>query len=1021
MLAVVTASCGTDDPSCFFGPGSCQGGGTGGFAGEAATLPFDGAWILDAAPLLEQFRPNGNGAHARTPITLRFSESIAAESLGGSLTSAFELVEINGSGAPVGFPTVFSQTLKGDGRMLVLLPTQALKAGATYQIRYRSDAKVKDLTGQLIVKPADNLIGSFSVAQTNPVEPKVLTTFPADDAVNQGWSPEVVVVFDQPIDAATVTSESWIVTVDAAAPAFDPDPAPYTVLNPLDPLNPSVDTRVWTWKSVDDDGVATLFGPSADYKFELSPLLHPIANADDGELPATIVTFEGASFDAPQAASLLSAPTDAIGIPNLTPGSGNELSLGAQLSGAQSGDVVTLILFGTSLGTPPKLAALLRQKVLSSSPFDSVIVAATDFDLTSSTSPLKALYADGSLTVALRLKRGTTVSPVRLLDVDLDIDGAQSPLLDTLAPTLVELDTSGGSTAAYRSDLRGLSVAGTASEPPSRVTVVTSLGDNLAHPEVYGAASNGTFLASPVDGLDLLTELDLPLDYTVTVYDSALNASTPVVGQYRQVGAVGPGGHALGDPLEVEVFDADTLQPIEGALVMTHADDGATWPLVESALTPADGRVTIASDSQYDTLLTVDAPDIGTANVVYDLFTLQGVTSNRLSIPLRRSALTPTAGSATVGGSITSSGSIAALTLSLLGRRVSDTRRDPFEPRTLAGAVCTSNPFGGGALNCPFGPYTVRANQLGAATMLAGTFTQTQPAFSAAGLIQAFELELPRPRLAGGGSETFSIDVPKVLSEPGTPVADLPVQAPNANFFAFFTTGIDLAHLVDDGALVGAPLVTIEGLVAGLPGSIVVGLGLAYDQGSLLWALRSAYAGQASVVGDLVADGILDADLLLRGEIRDTAGNVCGQRRRLSNLGLYQPFPNHLFPANVAQVLSPLAGATTADASYTLTIDNSVQDLQQEAGLYRVTLRDAAGRRWTLVRTDPNDAAGATLDLRVVDVAAAGGQALQAGTIEAVVESLAWPSLDPSAFFWSDLEREYDVFSRSAVLEFTQP
>jgi hypothetical protein len=1014
--AVGLAGCGTDDPSCFFGPGSCQGGGSTGPLGEAATLPTDGAWIVDADPVIEQFRPNSGGAHTHTPITLRFSETMSASSLGQSLASSFDLVEVGANGIPSPFPVLFSQSLQGDGRMLVLLPTQPLKPSTTYQIRAKADAKIKDLTGQLLVTSSDKLLGTFTVAATNPTEPRVLTTFPADDAKNTSWAPELVVVFDQPISAASVTSQSWIMHVDGADPVPDPDPTPLTTLSPL----PSTDTRVWTWKSEDSNGVATPYGPSAEFELELSPAAHPIVNADGDELATTFIDFEGASFDAPQAASLLSAPTDAIGIPNLTPGSGNELALGAQLAGAQSGDVVTLFLFGTSTGATPKLVALLRQKVLSSAPFDSVIVEAQNFDLVAGTNPLNAKFADGELAIALRLKRGGIVSPLHVLDVDLDTAGAQHALLDTVAPTLEEVFTSAGAATSFRSEQRGLSFAGRASEPPTRVTVVTPLGDNLASPEVLGAAADGTFLASPVAGLGLLDPADLPLDYTVTVYDAALNASASLNGQYRQVGVVGPAPYVLGDPLEVEVVDAVTLAPIEGALVLTHADDGATWPIVDDQLTGPDGIATVGSDSVFETILTVDAPDIGTEHVQYDLFSFHGVTSNRISIALTRAALDPPTGSGAVSGTITTNGTIAALTLSLLGRRVSDSRRDPYEPRTLASPSCTSLPFGGGPLNCPFGPYAVRANRLGASTLIAGSFAQTLATFNPGTLIQAFELDLPLERVADAGVDVLTIDVPKMLIEPGVPAIDLPVPAPNMNLFAFFTQGIDLANLVDDAALDGAPLVTVEGLVPGLPSSVVVGLGLAYDQGSLLWSLRSAYAGQASAVGKLVTDGVLDPDLFVRGEIRDVDGNVAGQRRRLSNIGLFQPFSNYILPASVAHVLAPASGAATGGNAYTLTIDNSIDDIQAEPGLYRVTLLDSLGRRWVHVRTDPPDVAGATLDLRVIDIGIDGGQPLADGPIEATAEALGWPGFDASAFLWSDLEREYDAFSRSAGMSFTQ-
>lgn len=258
--AAAAAGCGTDDPSCFFGPGTCQGGSNPGAIGAEATLPTDGAWILDTAPVVEQFRPNAGNAHNRTPITLRFSESMAPASLVIGNSSAFELIELDSGGTPTLIPVQLTQSLQADGRLLVLLPLFPLQPSRSYQIRAKNESQVRDLTGQPLTLAANKVIGTFTVAATSPTNPSVLTTFPADDAANVSWTPELVVVFDQPIDATTVTDQSWKLTIDGSAPVPDPDPEPVVLANPL----PGTDTRLWTWKSVDSDGVATPYGPSAE-------------------------------------------------------------------------------------------------------------------------------------------------------------------------------------------------------------------------------------------------------------------------------------------------------------------------------------------------------------------------------------------------------------------------------------------------------------------------------------------------------------------------------------------------------------------------------------------------------------------------------------------------------------------------------------------------------------------------------------------------------------------------------------
>ena len=65
------------------------------------------------------------------------------------------------------------------------------------------------------------------------------------------------------------------------------------------------------------------------------------------------------------------------------------------------------------------------------------------------------------------------------------------------------------------------------------------------------------------------------------------------------------------------------------------------------------------------------------------------------------------------------------------------------------------------------------------------------------------------------------------------------------------------------------------------------------------------------------------------------------------------------------------------------------------------------------------DPAGDVL-VHVPDVAAGGGTALADGSIAFEVATFAWPDFDPTALLFTDVEREYDVFSFAAPVLFTQ-
>lgn len=1019
--ALFLGSCG-DNPACVFGPTNCQGGGGGGGTpgalGTEAFLPEDGQWIREGSPTVTDVRP-GNNASTTTPIVITFSESMAGPTLDGA-------VRIRVAGGGVGLPVLASASLVGDGRVLIFLPAVPLMAGTTYEIVLDEDAPLPtDLTGQTLVVSSDGLIDTFTIGTNDPDAPRVVATWPPDGASAQSATTEMVVVFDRIMQQATADEGSFLVEVGGVPPAFLPDPQPLALsVGPL----PITDTRVYTLRSEDDEGVPAPLGAGETVLVTLSPTGDPIEALDGEELPTTTFEYDVAPFSAPVTATIVSMPTEAIGIENLDADGTNDLAIEVELANGQPGDRVGVFLFGQGLGEDDGIVALFRQVTIEgTAPITTVTLDAGDIDL-GTTGPVAGRFQDGFVAFALRVRRGTQVSPVTVLDVEPETPGIQDPLLDTERPVLMALTNPGADGQLFRSDQRDLVVTGRASEPLRAVDVVTPLGSNVPPGEtatVVGSNAEGFFVAAPVDLGGVVGALDLPLDYELVLYDRALNTNKggPVVGQFTQLGAVGPEMLVDDGSIAVQVFDAVTLAPILGAAVMTHSDD-VGFPLVSSAASDADGSAAVtAASTGLATILSVGAPG-------YDLFTFHGVTAGRVGVPLAPTA--PSAsGPASAVGAVTTTDPFAQFVLPQIDLRFADSRRLESALPSVPGGNCGVDPMTG-QLSCPVGPIDVRPGLVGAQTAIGGLFAPSSlGAFSPALAVQSFSFELPvRPRNTGQETATL-FDVPFLLTAPGVPDAETTKEvAPEQTLrlVGDLTEGIDFGtdpagveNLVGDPAFTGKPIVTVEAVVPGLAAPALVGVGNGFlTPGTRTWTIRAAFAGAASGEGSL-GDAI-EPDLLLRAEIRDMAGNRAGQRPRISTLAQL-PLPLTMFAGNVPELFTPAPGGTTGGDSYTIEFDNSLLDVQTGpqggAGLYRLTLTASDGRRWVLWRVDPPGGTG-PVQVRVPDVALGGAVPLVDGPLELRIATFAWPTLDPAAFLWSDVEREYDVFSFSAPLMFTQ-
>lgn len=970
------------------------GTGAEGSLGQEAFLPADGAWIKSAKPTVEKTAPSGVGVHAKSPIVIRFSETIAED----TLQNAFSVVPEGGFGAvPV------STQLIGDGRILVLLPTVDWVASTKYTVSIDDDAEITDLTGQALV--TKGTLTTFTAAATNPVTPKIVMNWPEDGLAGMSAIGELVTVFDRPMNPTSFDQASFAVTVNGTPPVFDPDPTALTLLSGFFPV---LDTRVWTWASTNPNGLRQNLGAGATVQLSLSPSTNTLKDMTGNALLTTVIDFDTALMTVPTDAALgtegmVASPPDAVGIANLTAGNPKALTVTVDIPGSLAGDIVGLYMFGSTFdanGDPAQTIAFERTVTLSADA-DTATFMLSDLNLVATSSPLKARFADGTLTFAFQVRRNGLVTPVRNLDADATLNGIQDVLLDTQAPELIELFGDDG-TGLVVSDQRGLSLAGMASERLRAAEITTALGDNGTEALVFGAQADGSFLTAPVTGVDVISPASQPVAFTLTIYDQALNPATvATTGTFVQKGVVGPTALAPGGTLAVEVFDAIDKTPIAGARAFVHADDGLTFPIISNSTTLASGLTTVTAPLSGGFILTILADG-------YDIISLMDPESTRVSVPLTPTLTLPGA----VGGALSSNSEISQLTLPSLTLRYGDPRSMPGTVGLSAGGVCTSNPFGDNALACPFGPIGVLPGRLGAVTALAGNFDLPSGSFSAGASLQSFALALPLAPLEGAQAQTASFEV-GLLSEPGVDVLDLPTELPLVVINAAGIAGLDLGSLEDDPATRGEPLVTGETLIAGLPGSVPVAQGLSYDQTGGVWNARIAAPGAVLVGGAL--DGVVDADLFVHAALQDTNGARSSRRARVSDLGALAT-PNQLDLVDAPTVLAPSGMA--GGVGYDIVFDNVISDAEATHGIVGAEVVDSAGRVWRLYSRDPGD--GAPARVHVVDFGAFGtGPA--AGLTVARAFAVGGAGLDWANFLWSDLERTFEIATIGEPAVYTTP
>ncbi|MFM1871545.1 MAG: hypothetical protein RL398_967, partial [Planctomycetota bacterium] len=512
----------------------------------------------------------------------------------------------------------------------------------TYEVVLLSGAR--DCDGvRFDVPEGGKVLAEFQANQDEGIaDGRVLTTFPRDNQRDGARETDYFVVFDRPVEVASVTTANLALRSAAGATVAGERSAPIVGLQ-------GADTRILRFRP------SAVLAASTRYELVVDDT---ITFGQDGTLD-----FRGrtpyAVFDtvAPRAPTAVTVRNAAVGFADKI-NLGNFAALVLDVTtpaDAVAGDKVVARIYGGDAATTPTNDIDFEERVVEV-PANGVQTIGVDFTGKLGTLT-KRRFDDGEARFAVQLRRGSEQSGFAH-----NADGS-SPRFDLTAPTVTSVGASVAGETTFVTDQERPAFFGVASEQLAAADL--TIGSTAA--TMFASSGDGRFLMRPI----LVGRAQSALSYSLLVTDMAGNlAVAPATGNVVQRGVV---TGALAGTLTVEAYDDATLQPIAGATVLV--DPGVPTVPASGQLvgtTDAAGRASFAVGSASHTVTVVRAG--------YDLVTFYDTAAAHVSLPLRPL----TGATATLNGSVTFQQ--AAGRRALIGSSVID------DERVLAIETASSTP-----------------------------------------------------------------------------------------------------------------------------------------------------------------------------------------------------------------------------------------------------------------------------------------------------------------------------------------
>jgi hypothetical protein len=917
-----------------------------------------GGDAVEGRPRVRNVQPEGPGWPPEVPVVIEFSESVNETSILPTTTAGNDgRIILRVTGTTTALPCAYD--FLASGRVLVLRPVTALsnEGTPTYEVVLLPEAR--DVDGvRFEVPEGGDVLSSFQVNQDETfTDGRILATYPRD---NQKLTREsdLVVVFDRPANATSVTLTSFVVQPADGAPLAGERRFDLTTIG----VN---DARVLVFRPD-----APLAGST---EFEIV-VTEDITFGQDGNLDFRGRTpFSRFETVGPAAAVGVELGNPTTGFDNKVNRSnvGNPVLRVTTPADAQAGDRIRARIYGGDKETTAvgDLGFVERTADVPASGAQTV-----DIDFTEALGTLeKPEFDDGELTFAVQMQRGSETSGF------IHQDESDTALFDITPPTFT---TAGPPASAEGVDLltnlEFVTFYGRASEAVASASLVVGAA---APVELFGSSDGGNFINIALPTA-LARQGPTTVGYSLTLRDRAGNfAAAPVTGNIVRRGFV---TGAMTGTLTVEAFDRATLLPIAGATVLV--DVGVpVIPQVgqQVATTDASGIATIAG------LVPAARHTVTIVRAGYDLVTLYDTGAGYVSLPL----VPQTNATATWRGTAqfvpTAATTAIVSNTALADRGIVGVRTSNTAPNTV-----------------PETPILANRPQL--ITGFAGRFEPTSlPTFDAAGCNvlgpDLQEPSAPGAPAAGGSESVQSVRMDPLVSV--TPGAVGALSAPWVQDFGL-ATGLDLANLVG-----GLPRVRVATSLRGFEGQALIGIGFANPPSVTSFSMSMNVS--VAIFEGLQAFGPL---AWIVADAEDTAGRVSRCRGSLS-VGVLTFVALSALPTPIPVITAPTGSSAVAPAVTLLDVLDQVPGGQS---LVELTATDAAGRRWVLFAVDRDGLGSDTLQFP--DLVSANVAGLATGDWTVRAEGRLWASGFTGATFddftISDRTRLEVTYVRSAPVTF---